>query len=30
VDREGKVAFVKVGGGDETLLKMVIDRLLKS
>jgi thiol-disulfide isomerase/thioredoxin len=29
VDREGKVAFAKVGGGDETLLKMAVERCLK-
>lgn len=28
VDREGKVVFVKVGGGDETLLTMAVDRAL--
>ncbi|MCE9634932.1 MAG: TlpA family protein disulfide reductase [Planctomycetes bacterium] len=28
IDRQGKVAFVKVGGGDETMLKIVVDRLL--
>lgn len=30
VDREGKVAFAKVGGGDETLLKMAVERCLKA
>ena len=28
IDREGKIAFLKVGSGDETLLAMVVDRLL--
>ena len=28
IDREGKVAFLKVGSGDETLLRLVVDRLL--
>jgi thiol-disulfide isomerase/thioredoxin len=28
VGRDGKVAFLKVGGGDETLLKLAVDRAL--
>ena len=29
LDRGGRVAFVKVGSGDETLLSMAVDRLLR-
>jgi cytochrome c-type biogenesis protein len=29
LDREGKIAFAKVGGGDETLLHMAVERCLK-
>jgi thiol-disulfide isomerase/thioredoxin len=28
LDREGKIAFLKVGSGDETLLRMAVERLL--
>jgi len=30
VDRDGKVAFLQVGSGDETLLATAVDRLLKA
>jgi hypothetical protein len=30
VGRDGKVAFVKVGGGDETLLRIAVERQLEA